>query len=69
METKNIRESLNVKFTHRMNQLKNFQNSETLIYQRILGHKYDMPGSGQWVETSADTTPAELLNDWITEKS
>ena len=28
-----------------------------------------MPGSGQWVETSIDTTPAELMSDWITEKS
>lgn len=69
METKNIRESINAKFVNKLSELKTYQPNEQLIYQRILGHKDDMPGSGQWVETSIDTTPAELMNDWVTEKS
>ena len=28
-----------------------------------------MPGSAQWIETSTATAPAEVLNDWVSDKS
>ena len=40
-----------------------------LKFQRILGHKAEYPGSGQWVEISTQTTPAENITDWIQSKS
>ena len=69
MEVRNIREVTSTKFTNRLTNVRTYQANENLIYQRILGHKDDMPGSGQWIETSTATAPPELLNDWITNKS
>jgi hypothetical protein len=34
-----------------------------------LGHKQEIPGSGQWIETSVETAPAEMIGDWIQNKS
>ena len=69
MQTRSIREIVSSKFTNKLTKVRTYQTNENLIYQRILGHRDDMPGSGQWIETSKETTPAELLNDWITDKS
>ena len=69
MQTRTIREITSSKFTNKLTKVNTYQANENLIYQRILGHKDDMPGSGQWIETSNETTPPELLNDWITDKS
>ena len=35
----------------------------------MLGHKDDMPGSGQWIETSVENSPAEHLSDWLSNKN
>jgi len=68
MEVRSIREVTSTKFTNRLTNVRTYQANENLIYQRILGHKEDMPGSGQWIETSTATAPPDLLNDWITNK-
>lgn len=69
MQLRNIREVTNTKYTNKLTAVRTFQDDECLIYQRVLGHKPDMPGSAQWVETSVHTSPAEYLNDWINEKA
>ena len=69
MQVKHLREAISTKFTNRLTNVRTYQTNENLIYQRILGHKDDMPGSGQWIETTVATTTPELLNDWVTDKS
>ena len=45
-----------------------FQDENRVIYQRVLGHRYDIPNSRCWKETSELTTPNEIREDWISGK-
>ena len=69
MQMRSIKQVANLTQIDKLNQIRTFQPNENLIYQRVLGHKLDMPGSGQWRETSAQTTPADQIGDWITDKN
>ena len=68
MEMKGIKTITSTIKTNKLNETRTFQPNENLIYQRVLGHKDDIPGSGQWREVSTETTPPDSLNDWITDK-
>ena len=69
MQVRGIREVTMASQTNKLTKVRTYQENEALLYQRILGHKNDIPGSGQWVETSTFTTPPDLLTDWVTAKS
>ena len=65
LHLKQIKESLS---QIQQNSAKVIQDENRHVYQRVLGHRYDIPGVRQWTEVSKDTTPYDVCEDWVTGK-
>lgn len=44
---------------------KTVQEDHRFLFQRVLGHKHDLPGLEKWKEVSSFTSPQGLRNDWL----
>jgi hypothetical protein len=65
MQMRNFKDIMSTTEANKLTDVKTYQENEVLIYQRILGHRLEDPGSGQWIETSLARCPPTKLTDWM----